>query len=124
MSRKQLNKSKSKTERIEVRLSSHLKNALEEYCVKNLESIMETTNRAIKEYVGFGQNKPQIPQIISNDDLPKNERLEIRVHPQLKQIILDTQKQITVITGVKPNLSAIVLSAIIQYIGYNAKGLL
>ncbi|MBN1600880.1 MAG: hypothetical protein JW915_04680 [Chitinispirillaceae bacterium] len=119
MPRKPQTESKSKTQRIEVRLSTDLKNALEAYCEKNLESIMETANRAIKEFVGFGQNNPQIPQIIPDDDLPKNNRLEIRVHSQLKQMILDTQKQITATSGVKPNISSIILSAIIQYIGYN-----
>ena len=124
MPRKPQNESKSKTERFEVRLSTQLKEALEQYCEKNLESIMETANRAIKEYVGFGEEKPQIPEIAPDDNFPKNDRLEIRVHPQLKQLILDTQKQITATTGVKPNLSSIVLSAIIQHIGYDAKGLL
>jgi hypothetical protein len=119
--RKPQNESKSRTERIEVRLSTQLKEALEQYGEKNLESIMETANRAIKEYVGFGVEKPQIPQIAPDDDFPKNDRLEIRLHPQLKQLILDTQKRITATTGVKPNVSSIVLSAISLYIRYNVK---
>lgn len=117
------NDSRSKTERIEVRLSADLKQAIEEYSERNLESIMETTNRAIKAFVGFGQDKPGIPDITEEDDLPKKGRLEIRLHTQLKKMILDLQKKIKVTKNPKQlSISTIVLSAIMQYIGYNVKG--
>lgn len=98
-----------------------LKKALEEYSERNLESIMETTNRAIKQFVGFGQENPDLPKIAKDGDLPKKERLEIRVHQQLKKMILNLQKKIENSTGVKTNISTIVLSAIILYIRYSDK---
>ena len=121
MPEKVKNKFRCKTERIEVRISTKLKKALEEYSERNLESIMETTNRAIKQFVGFGQENPDLPKIAKDGDLPKKERLEIRVHQQLKKMILNLQKKIENSTGVKTNISTIVLSAIILYIRYSDK---
>jgi hypothetical protein len=122
MPRKPLKELNSKSERIEVRLSSDLKQALESYSIRNLESIVETTNRAIKAFVGFGEQNASDPVLSNEDDLPKKERLEIRVHPQLKKMILDAKTKISAKSNtLKPSISAIILSAIIQYIDYQAK---
>ncbi len=109
---------KIKTERIEIRISSALKQALSDYSDKNLESVMETTNRAIKKFVGFGEKEPPKPFLSEEDNLPKNDRLEIRVHPELKKMLLSMKSKIAdTQTGKGPNISTMVLSAIIQHIG-------
>jgi hypothetical protein len=120
MQKRPLKDSKGKTERIEVRLSTELREALSEYSSRNLETIMETTNRAIKAYVGFGEQKPLKPVITNEGDLPKKDRLEIRLHPQLKKMLLDAKNRIGIdAEGNPPKISAMVISAIIQYIGFS-----
>jgi len=110
---------KGKTERIEIRLSTDLKQALSNYSDNNLETVMETTNRAIKQFVGFGEENPSKPCLSNEGELPKNDRLEIRVHPELKKMLKNTRNKIDVSkTGKSPNISSMVISAIMQYINY------
>lgn len=121
MSKKPLKKGKGRTERLEIRLSSDLKRALDLYSEQNLESVMETVNQAIKHYVGFGQDNPKMPPLC-DDDLPKTDRLEIRVHPLLRKMILDIcNKNDGKDDSKSIKISKVVISAIIQYIGYNQR---
>lgn len=110
---------KGKTERLEIRISSNLKEALTNYSDQNLESVMETTNRAIKKFVSFGVANPPIPVLSDDRSFPKDNRLEIRVHPELKNLLFDTQNKIELKNpDIKITISTLVISAIIQYIDY------
>ena len=110
---------KGKTERIELRISAELKQALTEYSDRNLQSVMETTNHAIKKFVGFGEREPKKAYISDEGILPKNDRLEIRVHPELKKMLIKTKERVDFQGNErKATLSAMVISAIMQYISF------
>jgi hypothetical protein len=72
---------------IDLRIHPHLKRALDKYCDAHLEKISEAVTNAIKSYIGFG--KPAIDKAVKEfeQDEGKSFRLNIRVHPRLKEAL-------------------------------------
>jgi hypothetical protein len=80
------NRGPHKTEKIEIRISCALKDALESFSRRNLQTTSEAVTHAIKEFIGFGQNNPPKRKIGKNTpDKNKTGRLQIRIHPRLKK---------------------------------------
>jgi metal-responsive CopG/Arc/MetJ family transcriptional regulator len=79
------NRGLGKTKTIDIRISNALKDALESFCNKNLQTTSETITHAIKHFVGFGQINPPKRKIgkIAPDKI-KIGRLQIRIYPRLK----------------------------------------
>jgi hypothetical protein len=72
---------------IDLRIHPHLKQALDKHCDAHLEKISEAVTNAIKSYIGFG--KPAIDKAEKEfgQDEGKTFRLNIRVHPRLKEAL-------------------------------------
>ena len=79
------NRSSGRTKTIDMRISDAQKDALESFCGKNYQTTSEAVTHAIKQFVGFGQLNPPKRKIGKIDqDRKKNGRLQIRIHPRLK----------------------------------------
>lgn len=79
------NRGSGKTKTIDMRISNALKKALESFCRKNLQTSSEAVTHAIKQFIGFGQINPPKRKVAKiNLDKKKNKRLQIRIHPRLK----------------------------------------
>jgi len=102
-----------KDSRIEIRISRDLKQHLEAFSDDHLESVVDTTTQAIKKYIGFRQSKPKKPKTYLIDDQPKTERLEVRIHPRLKDILIKFCQNHNI-----AKITTAVTSALIEHIGY------
>jgi len=73
-----------KSERIEMRISIQLEEALNHYCEQNLVTVAEAATQAIKQFIGFNSSE-QTSREIAEEIAEKPKRLEIRIHPKLKE---------------------------------------
>jgi hypothetical protein len=73
---------------IDIRIHPELKRRLDLFCEENLEKISEAVSSAIKELIGFGkQGDSGMFQSEDDRDEGKTFRLNIRVHPRLKDAL-------------------------------------
>jgi hypothetical protein len=98
---------------IDLRIHPHLKLALNKHCEVHLEKISEAVTNSIKNYIGFGKPAIDKSNINFEQDEGKSFRLNIRVHPRLKEALEEYCKK----NNEKYTLA--VTNAIKQYIGYS-----
>lgn len=99
-----------KSQRIEMRISEGLQLALEGYCERNLVTVAEAATQAIKNFIGFNSETPVRRQITEDSD-EKPKRLEIRIHPKLKQSLVEFCK-----VHDEASISSVVTNAIYKYL--------
>ena len=98
-----------KSQRIEMRISTGLHEALENYCEHNLVTVAEAATQAIKNFTGFNSLE-KISREITEDTAEKPKRLEIRIHPKLKEHLREFCQ------NRKTSISSVVTNAIYEYI--------
>jgi hypothetical protein len=96
---------------IDLRIHPHLKLALDKYCEVHLEKISEAVTNSIKNYIGFGKPAIDKTDIKFEQDEGKSFRLNIRVHPRLKEALEEYCKKNN------EKYTLVVTNAIKHYIG-------
>jgi hypothetical protein len=97
---------------IDLRIHPQLKRALDKHCEVHLEKISESVTNAIKNYIGFERPAIDKSDIGFEADEGKSFRLNIRVHPRLKEALESYSNKHN------ENYTQLVTNAIKHYIGF------